>query len=179
MKNQSNSPQSGDRVAIIGGGATGALCSVLLAEAGFQVIALEKKAIGNGSSSRSAACIRAQFGVRETALGMAFSGHFYEHFHELMHTPSDQQCWMIRHNGYLFLYEDPIFYEGDQSKHKEVELAWIHAQSQAAMHRDIKLPVEVLTPSEVHVRWPHIDSSRLIGATYCPSDGFLNHDQIY
>lgn len=179
MKNKPTSPRSGDRVAIIGGGATGALCSVLLAEAGFQVIALEKKAIGNGSSSRSAACIRAQFGVRETALGMAYSEYFYDHFHDYMHTPSDQQCWMIRHNGYLFLYENPAVYEADPIKRYEAALAWVNAQAHAAMHRKINLPVEVLTPAEVQARWPHLDGSRLVGATWCPSDGFLNHDQIY
>ncbi|MFH1866828.1 MAG: FAD-binding oxidoreductase [Patescibacteria group bacterium] len=179
MKYMSNTPHSGDRVVVIGGGATGALCSVVLAEAGFQVIALEKKAIGNGSSSRSAACIRAQFGVRETALGMAYSEYFFDHFHEYMHTPPDQQCWMIRHNGYLFLYEDPALYEAGSAKRKEVEAAWAQAQAHATMHREVDLPVEVLTPAEVYARWPHLDSSRLIGATWCPSDGFLNHDQIY
>jgi len=179
MKNKPASPHSGDRVAIIGGGATGALCSVILAEAGFQVIALEKKAIGNGSSSRSAACIRAQFGVRETALGMAYSEDFYDHFHEYMHTPKDEQEWMIRHNGYLFLYENPAFYEAGSLKRKEVEAAWIQAQAYAAMHREVKLPVQVLTPVEVCARWPHLDGDRLIGATWCSSDGFLNHDQIY
>ncbi len=179
MKNTINSSRSGERVAVIGGGATGALCSVLLAEAGFHVIALEKKAIGNGSSSRSAACIRAQFGVRETALGMAYSEHFYDHFHEIMHTPEDERCWMIRHNGYLFLYEDPAFYNGDPIKRKEASDAWARAQSQAVMHQEIKIPVEVLTPIEVHARWPHLNAERLIGATWCHQDGFLNHDQIY
>jgi sarcosine oxidase subunit beta len=45
-------------VVIIGGGSTGALSAVRLAEQGFQVTVLEKAQIGNGSSSRSAAGIR-------------------------------------------------------------------------------------------------------------------------
>ena len=56
------------RVVIIGGGATGLLTSIQLAEAGYGVTVLEKKNLGNGSTNRSAACIRSQFSVRETAL---------------------------------------------------------------------------------------------------------------
>ena len=65
--------KSSGRVVIVGGGVSGALCSVALAEAGYDVIVLEQKAIGNGSSSRSAACIRLQFSGKETSLGMAYS----------------------------------------------------------------------------------------------------------
>lgn len=169
---------TGDRVVIIGGGASGALSSVALAEAGYKVVALEKKAIGNGSSSRSAACIRAQFGVQETAIGMAYSEFFFSNFHEFMHTPSDQQCWMMKQNGYLFLYESPEFYN-DPLKSKEAFHAWEEAQLHVEMQKNIGLPVEILKPAEVNARWPHLDEDRLIGATWCPTDGFLNHDQIY
>ncbi len=177
MKNSLN-PSVGDRVVIIGGGATGALCSVTLAEAGCQVIALEKKAMGNGSSSRSAACIRAQFDVEETAVGMAYSEDFYEHFHDIMHTPPEDRCWMIRRNGYLFLYENPTVYN-DGSKKEEVVKSWSTAQEKALMHQEIGLPVEVLKPDEIKKRWPYLVTDNLIGATWCPNDGFLNHDQIY
>ena len=47
-------------VAIIGGGVSGALCAARLAQRGFSVTLLEKAAIGNGSSSRSMAGIRAR-----------------------------------------------------------------------------------------------------------------------
>ena len=48
-----------DHVVLIGGGSTNALTAVRLAERGFRVTILEKAKIGNGSSSRSAAGIRA------------------------------------------------------------------------------------------------------------------------
>ena len=96
-----------ERVVIIGGGVTGALTAVRLAERGFDVVALEKARIGNGSSSRSNACIRAQFGVEETVVGMMYSEWWYTQFHDTLKTPPEQAQTVIEQNGYLFLYEDP------------------------------------------------------------------------
>ena len=86
---------------------TGALASVRLAERGFEVVVLEKASIGNGSSSRSMAGIRAQWAVEETVRGMRYSEWWYARFHDLLHTPSDQRQPVMRSNGYLFLHEDP------------------------------------------------------------------------
>ena len=66
-----------DHVVLIGGGSTNALTAVRLAERGFRVTILEKAKIGNGSSSRSAAGIRAQFSVEETVVGMQYSEWWY------------------------------------------------------------------------------------------------------
>jgi sarcosine oxidase, subunit beta len=164
-----NGGKQGARVVVIGGGASGALISARLAEMGFAVVALEKAAIGNGSSGRSAACIRAQWGVPETVAGMLYSEWFYDHFHELLHTPAADRPWMIRHNGYLFLYED-----GDAALP-----TWQQAQTQMQMHQALGVPVETLSPAEVHRRWPHILPDGLIGAIWGPQDGFLNHDLIF
>src|SRR5689334_14808231 len=97
----------GERVVLIGGGATAALAAVRLAERGFRVTVLEKAAIGNGSSSRSNACIRAQFGVEETVVGMMYSEWWYGRFHEALRTPPERAQPVIERNGYLFLYERP------------------------------------------------------------------------
>jgi glycine/D-amino acid oxidase-like deaminating enzyme len=153
------------RVVIIGGGATGLLTSVLLAEAGCAVTVLEKKHLGNGSTSRSAACIRSQFSVRETALGLWWATRFYEQFHTRLEASADMcRLPVICQNGYLFLYEDGS---------AEAALRWADAQTAAMMHRTIGLPVEVLDPCEVRRRWPHIVPDRLLGATWGPTDGFL------
>src|SRR5579875_1243994 len=110
MSNRSRrSAQSAcERVAVIGGGVSGALISVALAEQGYQVIALEKASIGNGSSQRSLACIRAQFAVTETVLGMMYSEWWYTHAHDHLHTPADRRDeTFITQNGYLFPYAHP------------------------------------------------------------------------
>lgn len=167
-----------ERVVVIGGGASGALIAVRLAERGYQVTALEKAAIGNGSSGRSSACIRAQWGIAETALGMLYSEWFYAHFHDLMQSPAADRPWMLKQNGYLFLYENPALI-ADVALRDGVASAWQIAQQQVAMQRGIGIDVSLLTPDEVHGRWPHIAPDKLIGATWGPQDGFLNHDLIY
>lgn len=171
----------GDHVVVIGGGASGALIAVRLAERGFRVTLLEKAAIGNGSSSRSNAGIRAQFGTEETALGMMYSEWWYTHFHELLHTPLDQQQPAIRQNGYLFLYEDPAQAAPAWQPAIRVSAAdaWRRALDYFAMHQRIGLPAERLDPGDIARRWPWIEPDRLIGATWCPTDGFLHPHVIY
>lgn len=173
--------RAADRVVLIGGGSTSALTAVRLAERGFHVTVLEKAAIGNGSSSRSSACIRAQFGVEETAVGMQYSEWWYTQFHEALHTPPESAQPVIQQNGYLFLYEDPeqAAPPWRPAARREVAGAWRQALEYAAMHQRIGLPVEVLEPAEVQRRWPHIEAERLAGATWCPTDGFLMPHMIY
>ncbi len=168
-------------VAIIGGGATSALIAVRLAERGFRVTVLEKALLGNGSSSRSAAGIRAQFSTEETVVGMQYSEWWYSHFHDLLHSPADiRQQPVMRQNGYLFLYEAPDAIPAWQPRRQhEVAQIWQHAQTAADMQQRLGLPVEVLTPQVVQERWPHLIRDRLIGATWCPTDGFLLPHMIY
>ncbi len=183
MSNRSRrSAQSAcERVAVIGGGVSGALISVALAEQGYQVIALEKASIGNGSSQRSLACIRAQFGVVETVLGMMYSEWWYANAHDLLQTPADRRDEaIITQNGYLFLYEHPdAIPPWRLDACRIAQAAWEEGQSNAAMHVTLGLPVETLTPEQVHMRWPHLAADHLIGATFCQQDGFLKPDLIY
>jgi glycine/D-amino acid oxidase-like deaminating enzyme len=173
-------PRNGS-VVIIGGGSTGALSAVRLAEQGFQVTVLEKARRGNGSSSRSAAGIRAQFGVEETVIGMRYSEWWYAHFHDHLQTPPEQrQHPVMRQNGYLFLYEDPAQTAPEVQGARQAAVdAWQQAQQHAAMQQRLGHPVELLTPAQVQARWPHLDAERLIGATWCAEDGFLIPDMIY
>jgi sarcosine oxidase, subunit beta len=173
---------SAEHVIIIGGGATGALTAVRLAERGFRVTVLEKAQPGHGSSSRSAAGIRAQFSTEETVVGMQYSEWWYSNFHNLLHSPADiRQQPVIRQNGYLFLYEAPDAAAPAWQPHRrhEAALTWQHAQEAAKMQQRLGLPVEVLTPQIVEERWPYLVADRLIGATWCPTDGFLLPHMIY
>ena len=172
---------SADHVVLIGGGSTNALTAVRLAERGFRVTILEKAKIGNGSSSRSAAGIRAQFSVEETVIGMQYSEWWYKQFHEVLRTPPDRSQPVIQQNGYLFLYENPEHAAPawKPSIRSAAEQAWQVAQANVAMQQKIGLPVEILTPREIHDRWPHIEPDRLVGATWCPTDGFLYPQMIY
>lgn len=169
------------QVVIIGGGATSALIAVRLAERGFRVTVLEKAQLGNGSSSRSSAGIRAQFTTEETVIGMQYSEWWYSHFHELLCSSSDVSTQpVIRQNGYLFLYEASEAIPAWQPRIRhEVAQNWQHAQAATRMQQRVGLPVELLTPQAVQERWPHLLADRLIGATWCPTDGFLLPHLIY
>src|SRR5260370_1743541 len=172
---------SEDHVVLIGGGSNNALIAVCLAERGFRVTILEKAKIGNGSSSRSAVGIRAQFSVEETVIGMQYSEWWYTQFHEVLRTPPDRSQPVIQQNGYLCLYENPEHAAPawKPSIRSAAEQAWQVAQANVAMQQKIGLPVEILTPREIHDRWPHIEPDRLVGATWCPTDGFLYPQMIY
>ncbi|HZS79363.1 MAG TPA: FAD-binding oxidoreductase [Ktedonobacteraceae bacterium] len=172
---------SAEHVVIIGGGASGALIAVQLAERGFRVTVVEKAQIGNGSSSRSAAGIRAQFSTEETVVGMQYSEWWYRHFHEFLHSPPEvREQPVFRQNGYLFLYEAPDAIPAWQPRlRQEVAEIWQQAQAAATMQQRVGLPVEVLSPQAVRERWPHLLPDRLIGATWCPTDGFLLPHMIY
>lgn len=168
------------RVVLIGGGATAALTAVRLAGCGFQVTVLEKASLGNGSSSRSSAGIRAQFGVEETIIGMRYSEWWYTHFHELLQTPDAERQPVIKQNGYLFLYERPESVPvWKAERRRELAASWQQAQRNVEKQQRCGLPVEVLTPEEVKRHWPHLESERLTGATWCASDGFLMPPVIY
>jgi len=172
---------STEHVVIIGGGATSALSAVRLAERGFRVTVLEKAHVGNGSSSRSAAGIRAQFSTEETVVGMQYSQWWYTHFHDILQSPPDvREQPVIHQNGYLFLYESPEAIPAWQLRRQhEASRLWHQAQILAKMQQGVGLPVEVLSPETVHERWPHLLPDRLIGATWGPTDGFIMPQMVY
>ena len=141
-----------EHVVLIGGGSTNALTAIRLAERGFRVTVLEKAKIGNGSSSRSAAGIRAQFSIEETVIGMQYSEWWYAHFHQHLRTPPEMSQSVIQQNGYLFLYEDPeqaapVWKPGARG---EMAQTWQLARANVAMQEQIGLPVEILEPQEIH-----------------------------
>jgi len=160
---------------IIGAGITGALTAHALLQAGVAVTVLEAREKGSGSSSRSAACIRQQFSTPATIRAMVHSVRFYEDFAQRFDCAPGDGAALVQ-NGYLFLYDRP-----DQTDDAADHAArWEAAQANLAMQQQNGLTDVVhLAPSEVGERFPHVDTTRLAGATFCPSDGFLHPDIVY
>jgi len=133
-----------------------------LARAGYAVTLVEARALGSGSSSRSAAGIRAQFDAPSTVRGLVYAERFYGEWPERF--PQSQPCF--KQNGYLFLKDytaDPDAVRGT------VDLQ--HAAGLAE--------VEFLDKAEVDERWPFLDTMGVAAATWCPRDGFLFPAIIY
>jgi len=165
MTSRVPSPPSGGKtlsIAVIGAGATGALCALELARAGHTVTIIDAGAPGNGSSSRSAACFREQWGTPSTVRGMVYARKYYDRWLELVggDTPP------IHHNGYLFL--------GTR------QMDEIAVRERVAMQQEAGAAIEFLTRDEVHERFPFIQMGvGVTFATWGSNDGFLDHDRVY
>jgi glycine/D-amino acid oxidase-like deaminating enzyme len=150
------------RVVIVGAGITGALTAWRLARAGWSVTVLEARHVGAGSSSRTAAGIRQQFGTPETVMGMRYAVDFYRRF------PSEvggEEVPLVA-NGYLFLHAD--------------EDAWARARARVAVQRRCGLvEVEELVGDALVARFPWVAREAVLGATWCPTDGFLRPELVY
>jgi len=149
-------------IAVIGGGVTGTLCAWELARSGHKVTLIEARSLGAGSSSRSAACIRAQFSTPSTVRGMRYCIGFYENW--LVNIGGDQLP--IVQNGYLFLK--------DYNVSKEEVKKLVAMQHEAGLAE-----VEWLDRRTLEQRFPYLEPTGLIGATFCPKDGFLLPHLVY
>jgi len=149
-------------VIVIGGGVTGALSAWELARKGHSVALIEARALGSGASSRSAAGIRAQFGVPSTVRGLVYAERFYEGW--TTHFPQSQPCF--KQNGYLFLKD----YRADLDAVREL----VGLQRAAGLAE-----VELLDKAAIDERWPYLDTTGVAAATWCPRDGFLFPAIIY
>lgn len=142
-------------VAIVGGGITSSMLALNLIEDGYNVTVVEKANTGNGASSRSAAAIRAQFTNETTVRGMVWAKKYFQRF-----SPRYGCETVFRQNGYLFL-------------HNDVD-SFASAKEQVLDQQSWGLEeVTTLSPSEIKAGFPYVSVDEVVGATWCPTDGFL------
>jgi sarcosine oxidase subunit beta len=144
-------------VAIVGAGVIGAATAYYLSvgDPSLRIAVVEQDHVGHGSTARSFAAYRKQFRSRIHILSSVVSQRELEGFEKI----SGHDCGM-RQIGYLFLYTD------------KAELD----DAAAAVTRQRELGVEdvvVLTGAEVREKFPFVDGP-VAGATWCPSDGYLD-----
>ncbi len=152
----------GQRAVVIGAGITGTLVAHALATRGWTVTVLEAQHVGAGSSSRTAAGIRQQFSTPETVMGMRYAVDQYRNFPERV---GGAEVPIVQ-NGYLFLLA--------------TQEAVAAAQARARMQQACGLAdVEYLDVGELVTRFPWVARHAVLGATWCPSDGFLHPATVY
>lgn len=155
---------SGDskNIVVIGGGVIGALSAFELQRAGNNVTLLEACSWGNGSSSRSAACIRGQFENPSTIRGMVYCKEYYKQWIKVV--GGDRSP--ITQNGYLFLK--------DCNTDMEAVRKIVETQHAAGLS-----DVEILNRDQIDKRFHYIETTGIQGATWCPTDGFLDPVIVY
>lgn len=150
------------RAVVIGAGVTGVLTARELLLAGWDVTLVEGEHVGSGSSSRTAAGIRQQFSTEGTVRGMRYAVDFYRRFAD--ETEDNTPC--IVQNGYLFLLDD--------------QDTWQRARELVALQQSAGLTeVEALDATEVGRRFSWVDAERIVGGTWCPTDGVLLPHVVY
>ncbi|MEZ0228789.1 MAG: NAD(P)/FAD-dependent oxidoreductase [Planctomycetota bacterium] len=144
-------------VVIVGAGVIGAATAYHLAVADprLKIAIIEQDHVGHGSTARSFAAYRKQFRSRVHIQASVLSQRELEGFEKLTGISPG-----MRQIGYLFLYSDQAQLD--------------YAAQAVSRQRELGVPdAVVLTPAQIRDKWPYIDG-KLAGATWCPSDGYLD-----
>ena len=144
-------------VVIIGAGIVGASVAYHLTARGCtDVLILEKaKTEVSGSTARSAAGVRHQFASEVNIRLSLYSIERIKHFTEEVGGHAD-----LKQVGYLLLVSDPR--------------TWAQYQRNAALQRSLGVRTQLLSPAETFDILPQTRIDDLLGATFCPDDGYCD-----
>ncbi|MCK2242786.1 FAD-binding oxidoreductase [Crossiella sp. S99.2] len=130
-----------------------------LAEAGAEVLLLERDELGSGSTCRAAGGVRAQFSDPvNIALGLRSLAAF-ENFAERPGGEID-----LAQHGYLFLLDDPA------------DVAAFEAS--VTLQNGLGVPSRMLDVAEAKRLSPLIDTEGLLAAAYSPTDGHCTPEAV-
>ncbi len=145
-------------VVIIGGGISGCSIAYNLAVKGVKnIVVLEKGYLASGSTGRCGAGIRMQWGTKRNCELAKMSVDFFENANEILEYERDIE---FNQGGYLIVAGTE---KEDIQFRKNVEL-----------QNSLGIPSVYLTPKEAKEIIPHMDETKIIGATFCSKDGHLN-----
>ena len=144
-------PSSADAV-IIGGGVIGTSAAFHLAEAGVEVVLVERAGLGSGSSSRAAGGVRTQF---SDVLNIEIARRSLAAFRDFGRRPG----WEIdlREVGYLFVLD------------RAADLAQF--ERSVALQRERGLDTRLLSVDDTRRLCPLLDGDDLVAGVYSPGDG--------
>lgn len=152
-------------VLIIGGGVVGCSIAYHLTLRGCRnVVVVERNTLGSGSTAKAVGGIRQQFSSASNVRISMYSVDFFAHFHERLGLAPTAGGVDFHQVGYLFLLSS------------QAELSAFSRN--VALQQQLGVPVQMLTPQQVAARWPWLTTSDLVGATYCPTDGYGNPHEV-
>ena len=130
-----------------------------MARRGLNVVVIERKTPGSGSSTRNGGGVRSQWGtvtnIQLSMLSQPYWAEFEDRFGVDVH---------LRRIGYLFLASDD---DGLQELRRQVAL----------QHR-FGVGSEILTANDIAERWTSLGDLDVAGASFCATDGFLNQHRV-
>jgi sarcosine oxidase subunit beta len=146
-------------VVIVGGGVVGTSAAFHLAEAGADVVLLERDQLAGGSTSKAAGGLRAQF---SDALNIQIAQRSLEAYKRFEQRPG----WEIDYEeiGYLFLL----------TTETEVD-AFTRA---VALQNDLGVPSRMVTPEEAKEISPLVAGEDILAASYCPTDAHATPESV-
>jgi sarcosine oxidase subunit beta len=146
-------------VVVLGGGATGTSIAFHLAEAGVDVVLLEREALSSGSTSRAAGGIRTQF---SDPLNVTIGLRSVEAFSRFAERPGGEI--EFQQVGYLFLLDR----EEDVARFEE----------SVALQNELGVPSRLVEPAEAATLSPLAGLDGVFAATYCPLDGHASPEAV-
>ncbi|MCD6484940.1 MAG: FAD-binding oxidoreductase [Candidatus Odinarchaeota archaeon] len=142
-------------VVVIGGGINGLGIAYNLAKMGVtDVVVLEQKYIGWGASGRNPGGVRQQWNTKENIILARESVKIFEHLSQELNYNI-----LFRQRGYLIL----AFTEEEVEEYKK----------NVKLQNSLGVPSRLVTPEKAKEIVPTIDETKILAATYCPTDGVL------
>jgi sarcosine oxidase, subunit beta len=139
-------------VVVVGGGVIGTSVSFHLAEAGVDVLLLERSALASGSTSKAAGGVRAQF---TDPLNIAIGLRSLEAFERFAERPGFEID--LHRVGYLFLLD------------READVGAFERST--ALQHELGVPSRFVSLDEAMALSPLAGLDGVVAATYSPSDG--------
>ena len=145
---------------IVGGGVVGCSIAYHLARGGMRPLLLERGELAGGSTARGAGGVRQQFSTAANVRVSILSRRMLERFEEETGTDPD-----FRKIGYLFLAASD-------------EEARLFARNVAVQRAAGLEDVELLGVDRALELVPELNSTDLVAATWCPSDGLAGPNEV-
>jgi sarcosine oxidase subunit beta len=146
-------------VVIIGGGVMGTSAAFHLAEAGVDVVLVERAQLGSGSTSRAAGGVRAQF---SDALNIQIAQRSLEAFTAFGRRPG----WEIdlKRSGYLFVLS------------READV--VEFEANVALQNRYGVPSRMLGAEEARALCPLLAGDDILAASYSAEDGHATPEAV-
>lgn len=146
-------------VVVVGGGVMGASTTFHLAEAGVQVVLVERAELASGSTSKAAGGVRANF---SDELNVALGARSLELFKDFGNRPG---CEIdLQHDGYLFVLT------------REDDVALFERSTQ--LHRAAGVESHLVSPQRAVELSPYLAADDVLAASWTPGDGHCTPESV-